>query len=71
MKKKLGTVMMVVALMVILGLAPAAYAASPTTVLLDSVNIGDTTSEAGHSLLGWSNIWSGCGWCSREEKICL
>jgi hypothetical protein len=30
--------------------------------LLDSVNIGDTTNEAGHNLLGWSDPWIKPGW---------
>jgi len=35
---------------------------SQSLVLLDSVNIGDTTSEAGHDLQGWSNPWVRPGW---------
>jgi hypothetical protein len=45
--------------------------ADPAPVLTDSVNIGDTTSEAGHTLLGWSDIWSGCGWCSEDNNMRL
>ncbi len=39
--------------------------------LLDSVNIGDTTSENGCDLLGWTNIWSGCGWCGPDKNMRL
>jgi len=39
--------------------------------LLDSVNIGDPTSESVHNLQGWSNIWSGCGWCGPDTNMRL
>jgi hypothetical protein len=39
--------------------------------LLDSVNIGNTTSETGHNILGWSNIWSSCGWCGPDGNMRL
>jgi len=40
-------------------------------VQLDSVNIGDTASEAGHNLDGWTKIWSGCGWCGPDSDMRL
>jgi len=40
-------------------------------VLLDSVNIGDTDSELKHDLEGWSDIWSGCGWCGLDANMRL
>lgn len=67
MKKKLGAVLLVIALVLTLGLASFAYAAPPVPQLLDSVNIGDTTSEAGHNLIGWSDIWT-CGLYSVPNK---
>jgi hypothetical protein len=39
--------------------------------LLDGVNIGDTTSELGHNLTEWTNIWSGCGWCGPDGNMRL
>jgi hypothetical protein len=45
--------------------------ANPTYVLLDSVNIGNTASEAGHSLNDWTNVWSGCGWCGPDGNMRL
>ena len=44
---------------------------SQSLVLLDSVNIGDTTSEAEHNLQGWTKIWSGCGWCGPDTNMRL
>ena len=44
---------------------------SQSLVLLDSVNIGDTTSEPGHNLDGWTDIWSGCGWCGSDGNMRL
>ena len=50
---------------------PREARASSSPSQLDSVNIGDTTSEAGHDLAGWSNVWSGCGWCSADGNMRL
>ena len=46
------------------------------SVQLDSVNIGDTTSEPGHNLMGWTDVWT-CGpynvanktgdWCACHD----
>ena len=49
-----------IVLTLILGLVLNVSSQSP--VLLDSVNIGDTTSEAGHNLLEWSDPWVSPGW---------
>ena len=43
--------------------------ASADPGLLDDVDIGDTVSETGHNLVGWSNIWSGCGWCPTDRDM--
>ena len=39
----------------------------PSFILLDSVNIGNTDSETGHSLLGWTDVWT-CGPYSVANK---
>jgi len=44
---------------------------SQSLVLLDSVNIGDTSSESGHNLQDWTDIWSGCGWCGPDSNMRL
>ncbi len=73
MKRKLGAVMLVVALVLTLGLAPFAYAAKPIPTMLDNVDIGDTSSEAGHSLMGWGPIepiTSGGNWGGIAPGTC-
>jgi hypothetical protein len=44
---------------------------SQSLVLLDEVNIGNTASEELHTLVGWSNIWSGCTWCGPDGNMRL
>lgn len=66
--KKLA-ILAVAALVLAMVLAPAAYAAKPVPQMLDSVDIGDITSETGHNLVGWGPIepathggnWGGFG----------
>ena len=50
--------------------AVAAQSINPPK-LLDSVNIGDLTSETGHHLQGWTEIWSGCVWCGPDGNLRL
>ena len=61
--------MYLIVLALILGLV--LNGSSQNLVLLDSVNIGDTTSESGHNLLGWTRIWSSCGWCGPDGNMRL
>ena len=58
--KRIFSIFFAVVLAVSLMLVPATSvgATNSSTILLDSVNIGDTTSEAGHNLLGWSDPWT-------------
>ncbi len=51
----------------VVGLSYAPIVAADPSNVLDSVDIGDTTSEAAHNLLGWSNVWSSCGWCDGGD----
>jgi hypothetical protein len=71
MKKRVLIALMVTTGLVLSMLLVTAVGANSTYELLDSVNIGDTTSEAGHNPIGWSNIWSGCGWCGSDGNMRL
>ena len=53
--KKLA-ILVIAVLVLTMVLAPAAYAAKPVQTILDSVDIGDPTSELGHNLVGWGPI---------------
>lgn len=67
MKKIFGTIAsLAVTLLLVSGVN-----ASPASVVLDSVNIGDTGSESGHNLNGWTDVWSGCGWCGPDTNMRL
>ena len=44
---------------------------SQSTTTLDSVNIGDATSESTHNLQDWSDVQSGCGWCGPDGNMRL
>ena len=61
--------MYLIVLALILGLV--LNGSSQNLVLLDSVNIGDATSEGEHNLMGWSNVWSGCDWCGPDGNMRL
>lgn len=71
MKKRVLIALMVTAGLVLSMLLVTSVGANPTYMLLDSVNIGNTTSEAGHSLTDWTNVWSGCGWCGLDGNMRL
>lgn len=71
MKKRIPIILMLTGALLLSIVLPAAGAIPDEYLLLDSVNIGDTTSEGAHSLLGWSNIWSGCGWCGPDGNMRL
>jgi hypothetical protein len=71
MKKRVLIALMVTTGLVLSMLLVTAVGANPTYVLLDSVNIGNTTSEMGHSLTDWTNVWSGCGWCGPDGNMRL
>lgn len=43
-------------------LIAGANSVSPCSLLLDRVNIGDTSSDGGHNLVGWSDAWVKPGW---------
>ena len=71
----LGTFWVVIIILtVILGLV--LNGSSQSLVPLDSVNIGDATSESGHNLVGWTDVWT-CGpfnvanktgdWCACHD----
>lgn len=49
----------------------AAGSSSCPPSLLDSVNIGNLTSETGHNLQGWTNIWAGYGWSGPDGNMRL
>ncbi len=67
--RSLAILAAIAAAIVALGHVPI-VAADPSTVL-DFVDMGDSTSEATHNLLGWSNIWSSCGWCGPDGDMRL
>ena len=77
MKRKSKWVFSVaVSLLLVVALGIPLVTASPTQAsyplpLLDSVNIGNPTSEIGHNLDGWTKIWSGCGWCGPDGNMRL
>ena len=64
----------IIVLALILGLV--LNGSSQSLELLDSVNIGDATSELGHNLVGWTDVWT-CGpynvanktgdWCACHD----
>ena len=72
-KKKILAIVLATSLALSLGLVTSTNvgATNGSTVLLDSVNIGDTTSESTHNLVDWSDIWSGCGWCGPDGDMRL
>ena len=76
--KKLA-ILAVAALVLAMVLVPAAYTAKPVPTMLDSVDIGETTSEAGHNVAfpDWGPVepathggnWGGFGASSEDCRV--
>ncbi len=71
MKKRVLIGLVVTGALALSLLLVTAVGANPTYGLLDSVNIGDPGSEAGHNLTDWTNVWPGCGWCGPDGNMRL
>ena len=71
--KRIFSILFALVLAVSLMLVPAANvgATNGSTILLDSVNIGNLASESGHNLQGWTNRWPSCGWCGPDGNMRL
>lgn len=76
MRKKVLGIVLATVLVMSLGLVLTLPTSAATDVLLDSVNIGDSTSETLHNIQGWSDVWT-CGpynlanktgdWCACHD----